>query len=91
MSVDAGPMHVAAGVGTPKLAIVSADTEAVGASPIRLWLPRSSSLTRTISYSSCSLCSENLFRNDCCIAETHQCMQGVDAQKVISRLEVTLV
>ena len=51
ISVDAGPMHVAAGVGTPTLAIVGNDAEAVGASPIRLWLPRSSNLTRTISLS----------------------------------------
>ena len=71
VSVDAGPMHVAAGVGTPTLAVVGNDAEAVGASPIRLWLPRSTSLTRTISSSSCSLCSENRFRNDGCIAETH--------------------
>ena len=42
VSVDAGPMHVAAGVGTPTLAVVGNDAEAVGASPIRLWLPRSS-------------------------------------------------
>ena len=90
VSVDAGPMHVAAGVGTPTLAIVGNDAEAVGASPIRLWLPRSSSLTRTISLTSCSLCSENRFRNDGCIAEAHHCMQGVDAQQVIHWLEVTL-
>ena len=90
VSVDAGPMHVAAGVGTPTLAIVGNDAEAVGASPIRLWLPRSSSLTRTISLTSCSLCSENRFRNDGCIAEAHHCMQGVDAQQVIRWLEVTL-
>ena len=90
VSVDAGPMHVAAGVGTPTLAIVGNDAEAVGASPIRLWLPRSTSLTRTVSSSSCSLCSENRFRNDGCIAETHQCMDGVDAQQVIQWLEGTL-
>ena len=90
VSVDAGPMHVAAGVGTPTLAIVGNDAEAVGASPIRLWLPRSSSLTRTVSSFSCSLCSENRFRNDGCIAETHLCMQGVDTQQVIRWLEATL-
>ena len=90
VSVDAGPMHVAAGVGTPTLAIVGNDAEAVGASPIRLWLPRSSSLTRTVSSSSCSLCSENRFRNDGCLAETHHCMEGVDAQQVIQWLEATL-
>ena len=87
VSVDAGPMHVAAGVGTPTLAVVGNDKEAVGASPIRLWLPRSSSLMRTISSSSCSLCSENRFRNEGCLADTHQCMQGVDAQQVINWLK----
>ena len=90
VSVDAGPLHVAAGVGTRTLAVVGNDAEAVGASPIRLWLPRSSNLTRTISLSTCSLCSENRFRNDGCLAETHQCMEGVDAQQVISWLEATL-
>lgn len=90
VSVDAGPMHVAAGVGTPTLAVVGNDAEAVGASPIRLWLPRSSSLTRTVSQSSCSLCSDNRFRNDGCLADTHQCMEGVDAQQVIRWLEATL-
>ena len=90
VSVDAGPMHVAAGVATPTLAVVGNDAEAVGASPIRLWLPRSSILTRTISNSSCSLCSENRFRNDGCLAEAHHCMEGVDAQQVILWLEETL-
>ena len=83
-------MHVAAGVGTPTLGIVGNDADAVGASPIRLWLPRSSNLTRTISSASCSLCSDNRFRNDGCLAETHHCMEGVDAQQVIQWLEATL-
>ena len=90
VSVDAGPMHVAAGVGTPTLAIVGNDADGIGASPIRLWLPRSSSLKRTVSSSSCSLCSENRFRNDGCLAERHHCMDGVDAQHVIQWLEETL-
>ena len=90
VSVDAGPMHVAAGVGTPTLAIVGNDAAAEGASPIRLWLPRSSSLTRTVSRYSCSLCSENRFRNDGCLADKHHCMEGVDAQQVIRWLEATL-
>ena len=83
-------MHVAAAVGTPTLAIVGNDNEAVGASPIRLWLPRSSNLTRTISSKSCNLCSENKFRNDGCLAETHHCMEAVDAKQVITWLEATV-
>ena len=90
VSVDAGPMHVAAGVGTPTLAIVGNDDEGVGASPIRLWLPRSTNLTRTISRYSCDLCSENRFRNDGCLADAHHCMQAVDDQQVINWLEKTL-
>lgn len=90
VSVDAGPMHIAAGVGTPTLAVVGNDAEAVGASPIRLWLPRSSNLTRTVSSASCSLCSDNRFRNDGCLAESHDCMHGVDAQQVIRWLEANL-
>ena len=64
MSVDAGPLHVAAGVGTPTVAVVGNDAEAVGASqsgcgcraagspdhqPVQLQLYR-----------------ENRFRNDGC-------------------------
>ena len=90
VSVDAGPLHVAAGVGAPTLAIVGNDSDAVGASPIRLWLPRSSSLKRTISNSTCTLCGENRFRNDGCLAERHQCMEGVNVQQVIQWLEATL-
>ena len=41
ISVDAGPLHIAAAVGAPTLAIVGNDADGVGASPIRLWMPRS--------------------------------------------------
>ena len=47
LSVDAGPMHIAAGVGTPTLAIVGNDVDGVGASPIRLWMPRTQNCSRT--------------------------------------------
>ena len=59
--------------------------------PVRFALAAgSSSLKRTVSSSSCSLCSDNRFRNDGCIADTHYCMDGVDAQQVICWLEATL-
>lgn len=90
VSVDAGPMHVAAAVGTPTLAIVGNDDHAVGASPIRLWQPRSPQLQRTISSEHCSLCSENRFRNDGCIAPTHRCMEGVAPEQVIQWLHTVL-
>ena len=47
------PMHIAAAVGTPTLALVGNDADGTGASPIRLWLPRTSNLSRTVSLHSC--------------------------------------
>ncbi len=86
VSVDAGPMHIAAAVGTPTLAIVGNDAAGVGASPIRLWLPRVAVLQRTISSASCSACAENRYRNDGCLVEGHPCMAGVEASQVMDWL-----
>lgn len=90
VSVDAGPMHVAAAVGTPTLAIVGNDADAVGASPIRLWQPRTPVLQRTISSETCRLCDDNRFRNDGCIASEHHCMLGVEADQVTQWLQKVL-
>ena len=48
ISVDAGPLHIAA-VGTPTYAMVGNDGDGVGASPVRLWMPCCSNVTRSIS------------------------------------------
>ena len=40
VSVDAGPLHIAAAMGVPTLAVVGNDGDGHGASPIRLWMPR---------------------------------------------------
>jgi len=90
ISVDAGPLHIAAAVGTPTLAIVGNDFNAVGASPIRLWLPRVNNISRTVSSVTCSSCSDNFFRNDECIIDGHPCMMGVDVQQVLNWLSSTL-
>ena len=90
ISVDAGPLHIAAAVGTPTLAIVGNDQEAVGASPLRLWLPRCPNVSRTISTVSCSACADNRFRNDDCLVEGHPCMVGVEPEQVIDWLEVQI-
>lgn len=86
LSVDAGPMHIAAAAGTPTLAIVGNDAAGVGASPIRLWLPRVSVLQRTSSHASCSACADNRYRNDGCLVDGHPCMAGVDVQQVFAWL-----
>ena len=87
VSVDAGPLHIAAAVGTPTLAVVGNDSEGVGASPIRLWMPRISTCSRTVSSQSCERCSEERFRNDDCLVSGHPCMDGVQPQQVIDWLE----
>ena len=69
ISVDAGPLHIAAAVNTPTLAVVGNDATGVGASPIRLWLPRSPNLQRTISENTCVECAQRRFRNDDCVVE----------------------
>ena len=86
VSVDAGPMHIAAAVGTPTLALVGNDADGTGASPIRLWLPRTSNLSRTVSHHSCDQCASNRFRNDGCLIDGHPCMRDVEPEQVIDWL-----
>jgi ADP-heptose:LPS heptosyltransferase len=86
VSVDAGPLHIAAAMGTPTLAIVGNDADGVGASPIRLWMPRSANATRTVSSHNCAGCAELRFRNDGCVKEGHGCMAMVQPEQVIDWL-----
>ena len=86
VSVDAGPMHIAAAVGTPTLAVVGNGADGTGASPIRLWLPRTSNLSRTVSPYSCDRCASNRFRNDGCLVEGHPCMRDIEPEQVIDWL-----
>ena len=91
VSVDAGPMHISAAVGTPTLAIVGNDNYGVGASPIRLWMPRSPNCERTVSSVSCDACAVARFRNDHCLKEHHECMNAVSPDQVIHWLGRTLL
>jgi heptosyltransferase-3 len=90
VSVDAGPLHIAAAVGTPVLAVVGNDSTDLGASPVRLWLPRAPQLQRTVSTQSCDGCETRRYRNDACAAERHHCMEGVGPHQVIDWLEAQL-
>jgi len=87
ISVDAGPLHIAAAVGVPTLAVIGNDATGVGASPVRLWMPRSANCTRTVSTQQCDGCEALRFRNDGCVREGHPCMQGVEANQVITWLQ----
>lgn len=86
VSVDAGPLHIAAAVGTPTLAVVGNDKDGIGASPIRLWLPRGDHVSRTISEHQCDRCDQENFQNDDCLLEGHPCMSGVSSQQVLNWL-----
>ena len=57
ISVDAGPMHIAAAVGTKVFAVVGNDIDGYGASPIRLWEPNGN-ITRSISSNNCKMCGK---------------------------------
>ena len=90
ISVDAGPLHIAAAMGTPTLAVVGNDQSGLGASPIRLWMPRCSNAERTKSQFSCSLCADHHFSNDSCLLDDHSCMEGVNPQQVIDWVDKLL-
>ena len=86
ISVDAGPLHIAAAVGCPTLGIVGNDLDGDGASPIRLWAPRQSHVQLTNSNFKCNLCQENCFKNNDCLLEDHPCMQHLKPDMVIAQL-----
>lgn len=83
ISVDAGPLHIAAAMGCPTLAVVGNDNRGTGASPVRLWMPRSQNVQRTISTHTCTLCADARFGNDACLADEHACMLSVHPNQVI--------
>ena len=90
VTVDSGPLHVAAAVGCPTVAIFGNDQEGVGASPLWLWLPRVGNVRRTVSDRRCDRCLGNRFKNDGCLKPVHECMQGVPPERVIQMLEEAL-
>ena len=87
ISVDAGPLHIAAAVGTPTYALTGNDAGGVGASPVRLWMPRCNNVTRSVSPVTCSACADNRFRNDPCLVDGHPCMTAIQPIEVIDWLK----
>lgn len=91
VSVDAGPLHIAAAMGVPTLAVVGNDVDGHGASPIRLWMPRVANAVRTVADHTCFSCSKARFSNDSCLEERHHCMLSVEPDQVIRWLQSVLV
>lgn len=90
VSVDSGPLHVAAAVGCPTVAIFGNDADAVGASPLRLWMPRGEHVRRTVSERHCAECLDRRFGNDDCVLDEHRCMLGVSTAQVLGLLDDAL-
>lgn len=90
ISVDSGPLHVAAAVGCPTVAIFGNDEDGVGASPLLLWMPRGPHVRRTVSERHCGECLGRRFKNDACVLPEHECMLGVAPDQVVRLLEECL-
>jgi ADP-heptose:LPS heptosyltransferase len=83
VSIDNGLMHLAAAVDAPAVALF-------GASPQRLWAPRSASVRVLEPSNPCSACEENRFRNADCLLPVHQCMLSVEPERVLAAVEELL-
>ena len=88
--VDAGPLHIAAAVGCPTVAVVGIDADDDGASPWRLWQPRVPNLLVARSATKCLVCAENRFKNPDCLVPGHPCMADLTVAAVTAQLEHAL-
>lgn len=84
--VDAGPMHIAAAVGCPTVAVFGVDAAGDGASPVRLWAPRGDHVFLTQTPTNCRVCLEHRFRNHDCLVDGHPCMRDLPPDLVIAQL-----
>ena len=90
VTVDAGPMHIAAATDCQVIVIVGNDNDGEGASPIRLWLPEKENIKRTVSTNKCKSCQMNRYKNSQCIEDSQICMQGVSSVQIIELIKRVL-
>ncbi|MDP9374784.1 MAG: glycosyltransferase family 9 protein [Chloroflexota bacterium] len=88
--VDAGPLHVAAAVGCPTVAVFGVDADGDGASPLRLWAPRGPHVHLVRTPTKCRVCIEHRFRNRDCLVPGHPCMTDLHPTVVTAALERAL-
>src|SRR5581483_4672716 len=74
VTIDSGLVHLAGAVGAPTLALF-------GASPRRIWAPRSSAVRIIEPSRPCTLCEEHRFKNDACLLPVHQCMESIEPSR----------
>ena len=87
VTVDTGPLHVAAAVGCPTVAIFGNDSEGDGASPMRLWAPRQQHVKLALSQVKCTHCQAQQFKNTHCLLSEQLCMMAVLPETVMSTLQ----
>ena len=90
IALDSGPLHIAAAVGCPTVAIFGNDIDGDGSSPIRLWAPRQPHLKIALSDFKCTVCEEHRFKNKSCLVENHPCMTHLPPEKAIAFLKESL-
>ncbi|MEZ4414742.1 MAG: glycosyltransferase family 9 protein [Gemmatimonadota bacterium] len=90
VTVDAGPLHVAAAVGCPTVALFGNDEAGHGASPLHLWAPRVAHVRVVRSRHQCRVCEENRFRNEGCLVAGHPCMRELSTEDVLAALAAAL-
>ncbi len=90
VTVDAGPLHVAAAVGCPTIALFGNDADGVGASPARLWAPRAPHVHVTRTAHTCTVCRDNRYRNPDCLVAGHPCMTELEPAAVLDALDALL-
>ena len=90
LTLDTGPLHIAAAVGCPTVAIFGNAHTGEGASPLRLWAPRLPWVKLALSDYACTLCQDAQFKNDACLLPDHDCMVQVSPQTVIDLAQTLL-
>lgn len=90
VTIDTGPLHIAAAVGCPTVAIFGNCATGEGASPLRLWAPRQPHVKLALSAFSCRLCEEQQFKNQDCLLPGHPCLEQVPPQQVIQTMQALL-
>jgi heptosyltransferase-3 len=83
VTIDNGIMHLAAGVGTPTIALF-------GASAWSQWAPPRPWLHLALPTEPCRQCWENHYLNDACLRDRHVCMESIQPADVFARLRAAL-
>jgi ADP-heptose:LPS heptosyltransferase len=83
-------MHIACAVGCPTVCVFGNDRDGDGASPVRLWAPRSPNALILQTPTKCRVCIEHRFKNEACLVPGHPCLRDLTPDKAIAALQRAL-